>query len=127
MTATFLRDSFIVISCIFTIFLIHWQTALGIILLGPFLSFVLGRISRKIADYSSEWQDLFARMNARILNIRNRLFFIHSEKGEKWEQERFDQLNQRYFDLVKKSLTIRASFFSYNGACWLYRSEHYAL
>ncbi len=85
MSASFLRDSFIVISCIMTIFFIHWQTALAILLIGPALALILGRISRRIADYSAEWQELFAKMNARILNIRKRLFFIHAERGEEWE------------------------------------------
>ena len=77
---------------------------------GPALALILGRISRRIADYSSEWQELFARMNARILNMRKRLFFIHAERGEEWELRAFEKLNDRYFQLVKKSLPIRASF-----------------
>ena len=110
MSASFLRDSFVIVSCLFTIFIIHWQTALAILLVGPSLAFILGRISRRIADYSAQWQDLFARMNARILNIRKRLFFIHAERGEKWELDAFQKLNDQYFGLVKKSLPIRASF-----------------
>ncbi|SME99559.1 ABC transporter ATP-binding protein [Pseudobacteriovorax antillogorgiicola] len=102
------KDSVLIVSAFFVMFLLHWPTALVLLLLSPFFFVYLGRKGRKISAYADAWQRRLAGMSARILSLRQRFNFIRAQGGERRELELFDRLNDDYYKMIRKSIFLRA-------------------
>lgn len=107
---SFIKDGVLVLSCLVFLAVLHWPTAATLMLVGPVLGLGMGRIGKIISRYAELWQRELARMSATILDLRERFGFIRAQQAEKLEGQRFDQLNQRYFTTIRKSILIRSAF-----------------
>lgn len=126
--ATALKDSILVVTAIVMMVMIHWPTALCMLLLAPFLFFYLGRKGKRISSYSEAWQRRLAEMSGRILSLRQRFVFIRAQGGEKREAELFKELNDDYLKMIRESIFLRAiigpgmefiGFALFAGILWL--------
>lgn len=104
-----IKESVVVVSSFAVLFAVHWQTALTLIALSPFLIFALGRSGKRISGFSAGWQKELGVMSSHLLSIRERFPFIRAQGGEGFEKKVFNRINQRYLRLIKRSLPIRAS------------------
>jgi len=107
---SFIKDGVLVLSCLVFLAVLHWPTAAALMLVGPILGLGMGRIGKIISRYAELWQRELARMSATILDLRERFGFIRAQQAETLEGQRFEQLNQRYFTTIRKSILIRSAF-----------------
>lgn len=107
---SFIKDSFVMLTALLTLFVIHWQTALVLVAVAPFIAFGMGRTGKKIAYFAERFQKELALIADLVLELRQRKYFIRAQKGEGREFQRFEEANKSYFEMIKKSLLVRASF-----------------
>ena len=105
----FMRDTILILSCVVVLLILHPGLGGMIILISPFLIWVLGYFGKKIALYAQKWQHDLAVLSGCFLDIRERFEFIKSQSGEKTEINRFQDINKTYYQYVKKSFLIRSS------------------
>jgi ABC-type multidrug transport system fused ATPase/permease subunit len=104
------RDGVKVLSALILLFIIHWPTALFVLLGSPVLAFGMGRVGKKIARYSEEFQRDLGKMASFILDTRKRFPFVRAQQGELFELARFDRINSNYYGKVRNSILIRSAF-----------------
>jgi subfamily B ATP-binding cassette protein MsbA len=108
--ASFVRGSVMVAASIIMMFVIHWPTALILVMLSPVIAISMGRTGRRISRFSERFQRELAALSATVLDMRERFELIRSQRAEKVEVQRFDAVNRRYFTALRKSLAVRSLF-----------------
>lgn len=99
-----------VLTCLVALLVIHWQSAVFLVVGAPLLAFGMGRIGRRIARYSEVFQSELAGLAATLLDLRARFAFIRAQHGEATESQRFADRNHRYFVAVSRSILLRSVF-----------------
>ncbi len=110
MLTAFLKDTVTVVSCFAVLTYLHWPTALGILILAPFVGIGMGRIGKKISRYAELFQKELARMAGLLLDQRSRFNFIRAQQGESYEEGSFAEANERYYQMVRRSIFVRSAF-----------------
>jgi len=105
----FVKDGFLILSCIPLMFWIHWPSALILLGISPLIVFGAGRAGKKIAFVAEMFQRELAKMAGTVLNLRSRFDFAVSQRGQSREKQRFEIMNRDYFNFISKSLPLRAS------------------
>jgi ABC-type multidrug transport system fused ATPase/permease subunit len=105
-----LRDSVTMLACLGTLFFIHWPIAVLLLAISPFVGRGVGGVGEKISLYAKEFQEKMGLIADYILELRKRFLFIRAQQGEALEEQRFHEINNAYYQDVKKSILIRASF-----------------
>ena len=108
-TTALVKDSVAVVSCFAVLLIVHWPTAVVILVLAPFVAFGLGRTGKRIARYAEAYQRELGRIAGAVLDIRSRFDFIRAQRGEERERERFSALNSAYYRMIRRSLYIRSA------------------
>lgn len=91
-------------------FMIHLETAMFLLLIMPIIALVMGRSGKLLAFFYESLQKEIAFLTNIILDIRKRFEFIKAQNGEHYETEMFNHHNESYFQIIRRSLLIRASF-----------------
>lgn len=105
-----LRDSIMVIGAFLTLFFVHWPTALGLLFVTPFVTFIIGKIGKRIAFYTEAFQRKLASIADLVLEFRRRFEIIKVHRAENYEQARFQVFNNEYYNIIRKSIFIRSIF-----------------
>jgi subfamily B ATP-binding cassette protein MsbA len=105
-----IKDTFLLIACYVALAIVHWPSALVLLGFSPFLAFGLGRSGKRIAFFTEAFQRELARMAGSILDLRARFEFVRSQGAEGLEAERFGRLTRGYFEMMRRSLLLRAAF-----------------
>ncbi len=108
--ASFIKDSVLIISALAAMFIIHWQTAMVLLIGSPFLFVILGQISRRISHFAEGWQKDLGKMSGFILSLRKRYPFIQAQQSQSYEIKLFERLNDKYYHTIKKSIFLRSTF-----------------
>jgi ABC-type multidrug transport system fused ATPase/permease subunit len=108
--SSFVRDSVIIITSFAVLSWLHWPSALIMLTIGPVIALGMGAVGKRIASYAEAFQRELAGISASLLDLRARFDFIRAQRGEALESERFDRLNNRYFEAIKKSIFVRSAF-----------------
>jgi len=108
--ASFVRGSVMVAASIIMMFVIHWPTALMLVVLSPVIAMSMGRTGRRISRFSERFQRELASLSATVLDMRERFELIRAQRAESVEVQRFDAINRRYFLALRKSLAVRSLF-----------------
>lgn len=104
------KDSCQVIALLASLYLIQWQLAICINLLVIPIMISTGRTGKRIARFTEGWQQALAKMAGAVLDLRRRFEFIRSQQGERFEEKRFQALNQDYYDMIRKTILTRSLF-----------------
>lgn len=104
------KDTFLLLACFVALSLVHWPSALILLVFSPFIAFGLGQSGKRIAFFTEAFQRELARMAGAVLDLRARFEFVRSQGGEGRERERFGSLTQSYFEMMRRSLIIRSAF-----------------
>ena len=110
MISSLIKDGVLILSALAAIAVLHPPTALGLLLAAPFLAMGMGRTGNRIAAYATAWQQRLGIMAASILDIRGRFEFILAQGGQKTEMNRFQQINDEYYQMIRRSLFVRSAF-----------------
>jgi subfamily B ATP-binding cassette protein MsbA len=108
--SSFVRDSVIIITSFAVLSWLHWPSALIMLTIGPVIALGMGAVGKRIASYAEAFQRELAGISASLLDLRARFDFIRAQRGETLESERFNRLNNRYFEAIKKSIFVRSAF-----------------
>jgi ATP-binding cassette, subfamily B, bacterial MsbA len=108
--SSFVKDGVLILTSFSILIWIHWQTAVTIALISPFIAFGMGKTGKKIAYYAEAFQQELAKLSAVVLDMRNRFDFIRAQSGEVLELSRFKKSNDRYFEMIRRSILIRSAF-----------------
>ncbi len=107
---SFVRDSVVMVSALFSLSIIHPPTALIISLVAPLIAFGMGRTGKRIANYAEDFQQELSNLANHILELRRHFYYIRSQKGEARELQQFSAINQRYYQRVLGSILVRSAF-----------------
>ena len=107
---SFVKDSVLIVSCFAVLLVLHWPSALILTMLAPFVMFGMGWGARRIAFFAERWQIELANLSGKILDIRKRFDFMRSQGGELVERAYFDQINEGYYQMIRRSLLLRSAF-----------------
>lgn len=109
-TATFIKDSVLIISCLIFIAILFPLGALILLVIAPFLAIALGKTGKRIAFFANAWQRELARIAGVVLDIRERFSFIKAQRACKIERQQFAKFNDNYYRIIRRSILLRASF-----------------
>ena len=104
------RDFVTMLACLVTLFFIHWPIAVLLLCIGPFIARGVGGVGEKISLYARFFQEKMGLIADYALELRKRFSFIRAQQGEATEIKRFHEISEAYYNDVKKSILIRASF-----------------
>lgn len=104
----FLKDTVLIISCLATLWFIHWPAALGLCLIAPIIAWQMGRAGRKIAWYAEAFQSALGVLAGMVLGMRGRFRYMRAQRGEKLELNRFEDKNRAYLKMMTGSIFIRS-------------------
>ncbi len=104
------RDAVTMLACLITLFFVHWPIAVLLLAISPFIAKGVGGVGEKISVYAKFFQEKMGFIADYLLELRKRLSFIRAQQGESFEIKRFYEINDSYYQEVKKSIFIRASF-----------------
>jgi ABC-type multidrug transport system fused ATPase/permease subunit len=104
------KDTFLLLACYLALAVVHWPSALLLLGCSPFIAFSLGRSGKRIAFFTEAFQKELARMAGSVLDLRARFEFVRSQGAEAREAERFGRLTRGYFEMMRRSLLLRAAF-----------------
>ncbi len=110
MLTALLKDTVTVVTAFGVLAYLHWPTALALLVVSPLLGFGMGKIGKKISRYAEEFQKELAHMAGMLLEQRARFDFIRAQQGESREIARFSRANQRYYDMIRRSIFVRSAF-----------------
>lgn len=127
------RDAITMIACLITLFFIHWPIAVLLLAISPFVARGVGGVGERISIYAKFFQEKMGFIADYILELRKRFSFIRAQQGESLEVKRFHAINDAYYQEVKKSILLRASFapcvelmgfLAFAGLIWLATRAH---
>ena len=104
------RDLIMFFAAFFTLFFIHWPTALGFLIIAPLIVWGLGRTGKKIAGFTEAVQIKLGKIADLVLDFRKRFEFIKAHRGEAYENRRFEVFNTEYYKTIRKSIFVRSIF-----------------
>lgn len=104
------RDSIMTLAAFVTLLFVHWQTALVLMVVTPFIAWGVGRTGRRIAKFTEQIQRKLAQLADLILEFRKRFEFIKAHKAESYEKNRFSKINTEYYRTIRKSIFVRSIF-----------------
>ena len=109
LTAT-IRDGAMIIASWMTLWFISPLSAFSLIIVGPTLAWIMGKVGNRIRQFATTYQKLMANLSAIFFDQRQRFEMIRAQHGEEYEINAFEQINNQHFHFVKKSIFIRAAF-----------------
>ena len=105
-----IKDSVATLACYVVLAIIHWPSALILLILSPFVAFGMGSTGKRIARYAEIYQRELGSMAAAILDMRGRFDFIRAQRGEAREKAHFAAMNLAYFRMIRRSILVRSAF-----------------
>lgn len=105
-----LKDSIIILAALVTMLTIHFPTGLLSLACAPLIAWRMGHTGKKISHFTEILQINLALISKTVLDIRKRFEFIRAQGGERREIERFENLNQAYYQAMRKSIFLRSIF-----------------
>lgn len=103
----FIKNTAQVCICVVMLALIHYPSAVLLVLLAAVLTLVLRNVSQRIVALAEEYQAKLAIISSQVLDIRKRFEFISSQGGVKLEMQHFSQSSHAYYRAIRRSLLIR--------------------
>ncbi len=104
------RDSILTFAAFCTLFFIHWKTALVMLTITPFIAWGVGKTGKRISQYTEAFQKKLAKLADLVLESRKRFEFIKAHNAETFEHNRFETINNEYFQTICKSIFVRSIF-----------------
>lgn len=84
-------------------FQISWKLPLTIFIIFPLIMFPVARIGRRIKKFSKEIQSRMADLNSLMAETIQGAYIVKAFCREKYELDRFKDINQRYYKFTLKS------------------------
>lgn len=72
--------------------------------------FFLGKLSHFIVSRADRAQALIGSLTDKVLDIRRRFDFIFAQRGAAYEERRFADFNQRYYEFIRPLILVRSVF-----------------
>ena len=103
----FIRNTAQVCTCVVVLALLHYPSALALIVIACLLTFVLRNLSRRIVAFAEEYQAKLATLSTQVLDLRKRFEFIRSQGGTALEMQKFTDSSYAYYRAVRRSILVR--------------------
>lgn len=103
----FIRNAAQVCTCVVVLALLHYPSALALIVIACLLIFVLRNLSRRIVAFAEEYQAKLATLSTHVLDLRKRFEFIRSQGGAALEMQKFTDSSYAYYRAVRRSILVR--------------------
>ena len=107
-STAFVKDGVLIFSCLVTLAVIHWPAALLLLAMAPLIGWQMGRAGRRIAWFTEAFQRELGVLAGRVLAMRERFRFMRAQHGEDFERVHFEGGNLAYFDMMSRSIFLRA-------------------
>ena len=103
----FIRNAAQVCICIVVLALLHYPSALALVVIAIALTFILRNISRRIVAFAEEYQGKLAILSTQVLDLRKRFEFIRSQGGTELEMRQFADSSHAYYRAIRRSILVR--------------------
>ena len=103
-----LKDIFTLIGLVFVVFYRDWQLALIALVVFPVAVYPIVKFGRKLRSYSTRTQTTLADLTTMILETISGTRIVKAFNMEDYERKRFSKMNEKLFQILLKSLRVRA-------------------
>ncbi len=103
----FIRNAAQICTCVVVLALLHYPSALSLLVIAVVLTFILRHTSRRIVAFAEEYQAKLATLSAQVLDLRKRFDFIRTQGGAQLEMQKFADSSHAYYRAVRRSILIR--------------------
>jgi subfamily B ATP-binding cassette protein MsbA len=103
-----LKDVFTIMGLIFVVFYRDWQLALIALVVFPIAVYPIVKFGRKLRSYSTRSQMTLADLSTQLLETISGNRIVKAFNMEEYERKRFSAMNERLFQLMRKSFRVRA-------------------
>jgi len=103
-----LKDIFTIIGLVFVVFYRDWQLALIALVVFPAAVYPIVKFGRKLRSYSTRTQTTLADLTTMILETISGTRIVKAFNMEDYERQRFSRINEKLFQILLKSLRVRA-------------------
>lgn len=103
-----LKDSFTLVCLIFVIFYRDWRLAIIAMLVFPLAVVPIARFGKKMRRVATRTQATMGSLTALLQETISGVRIVKAFGRETYEGERFDRQNEKYLQLIMKSLSITA-------------------
>ena len=103
----FIRNAAQVGTCIVVLALLHYPSALALVVIAGVLTFILRHTSRRIVAFAEDYQAKLATISTQVLDVRKRFEFIRTQGGTELEIQKFADSSHAYYRAVRRSILIR--------------------
>ena len=103
-----LKDIFTIIGLVFVVFYRDWQLALIALVVFPAAVYPIVKFGRKLRSYSTRTQKTLADLSTMILETISGTRIVKAFNMEDYERRRFSKINEKLFQILLKSLRVRA-------------------
>ncbi len=101
-----IRESLTMLALTCVVFYRDWKLALVAIIVMPFSALLIGRLGKFLRVASKESQEKIAELNAMLLETFTGIRVVQAFGMEKYEINRFEKVNQGYFETIKRMIRI---------------------
>ncbi len=98
------RQSFMIVTFIIIVFVIHYKAALIIFVLFPLISLPMALIGRKLRKLSKRSQEKMADINSLLIETISGIKLVKAFCMERYETDRFKKQNHEFYKLKMKSI-----------------------
>jgi subfamily B ATP-binding cassette protein MsbA len=103
-----LKDIFTIIGLLFVVFYRDWQLALIALVVFPLAVYPIVKFGRKLRSYSTRTQMTLADLATMLLETISGTRIVKAFNMEDYERKRFSKMNERLFQIMRKSFRVRA-------------------
>jgi subfamily B ATP-binding cassette protein MsbA len=103
-----LKDIFTIIGLVFVVFYRDWKLALIALVVFPAAVYPIVRFGRKLRSYSTRTQSTVADLSTMLLETISGNRIVKAFNMEDYERKRFSKINEKLFQIVRKSFRVRA-------------------
>ncbi len=104
------KDIVLILSGVGFLFIIHPLSAAAILLVSPFLGYLMGKAGSKIAFFARRSQEEVSRIGGEMTFLRQKLVFIRLQNGYELENQNFSRINKAYIFAMLKTVVLRSVF-----------------
>ena len=103
-----LKDIFTILGLVFVVFYRDWKLALIALVVFPIAVYPIVRFGRKLRSYSTRSQMTLADLSTLLLETISGTRIVKAFNMEDYERKRFSKVNEKLFQLMRKSFRVRA-------------------
>lgn len=103
-----IKEATMVFGIVLSLIIIDFKTTIAILLLATPILLYGFNLGKKVSEYAKRSQTALSEISSVLGHLRKTFWFYRSQQGEEVEQAGFEKYNNKYFNIMKQSIFVRA-------------------